>query len=124
MIQIYNDYYLAADSMQFILLKKTYTKPTFLNNYQGGTIKFEKIGYYKYLYSVYESIVRDCERNALQDENVSSFRDFLAMMSGIIGTLEGTVKELERVKKSQLQLKVDDLSEDEDDDGETPEESL
>lgn len=97
MIHIFGDYYLTADNNNFILTKKCVSTPNQKNDFQGGKVRYENIGYYQRMSAIYDRIVRECEKDIIMYEEVETLRDFIDKMSGVIGMLEGTIREFERV---------------------------
>lgn len=102
MIQIYGDYYLSADSLQFILMRKIVAAPSASNKFVGGNVSYKAVGYFQRMEKVFERVATECEKDILQDENVKTITDFIDRTSGIIGTLEGIIHRFENVKHTDI----------------------
>lgn len=108
MIQIYEDYYLDADTQQFILTKKRVSKPSEKNNVEGGKVYFTAIGYYQRIEGIFDRVVRECEKDCIMSESVVTFKDLIDRMSGIVGTLSGLIHEFETVTYKDAHSKGND----------------
>lgn len=114
MIQIYKDFYLGATSTCFVLMQQKVVEPSHLNHFKGGNVKYDTIGYYTKIESIYQRIVRTIEKDLLQDEEIKTLKDFIQKMCSIISEIEQTVHQFERIKVADIRASGQDDEEEDD----------
>ena len=97
MIQLYEDYYLDSDSYNFRLVKKRKPKEDKRKEENKDKDALTIIGYFQSLDNLYERLIRECEKEAIADENVKTLKDFVMSMSGVLGMMAGAIKQFESI---------------------------
>ena len=95
MIQIYKDFFIDADANCFMLKERKV-----LRNRESKEEydHFSTHGYYASIDGVYKGFIREVEREALLDEGVKTWENFIEKMNDEFATLHYTVSSLESIK--------------------------
>ena len=106
MINIYKNYYIDADSNCFIL-KKRYVGKKKDSNEEYNT--YQNLGYFSSMGGLYSYFIREIERDAVQDETITTIHGFVERMKDVIVELKYFTHRLEDIEA----LRKSDYSEEE-----------